>query len=94
LEDYKREKAGIDVDLGRWENLRAVIVEQTAQARMNEAAQNERTALAKEVAGSDRLTAVLTEKLIDRVYVHPDGCLTYGWRDKKVTRRRHTQPPG
>jgi len=32
LEDYKREKAGIDVDLGRWENLRAVIVEQTAQA--------------------------------------------------------------
>ncbi len=80
LEDYKKEKAEIDVDLDRWENLRDVIGEQTAQARMNEAAQNERAALAKEVAGADGLTVALTEKLIDRVYVHPGGQIEIIWK--------------
>ncbi len=49
---------------------------------MNEAAQNERAALAKEVAGSDGLTAALTEKLIDRVYVHPGGQIELIWKVK------------
>ncbi len=80
LEDYKKEKAGIDADLDRWKNLRAALAAQTAQARMDEAARNERMALAEEVAGAHSLTAELVDKLIDRVYIHPDKQIEIAWK--------------
>ncbi len=82
IEDYKKQKAGIDVDLDRWKNLRAALAKQTAQARMDEKTQSARIELAQEVVGTDGLTLELAEKLIDRVLVHPGGRIEISWEMK------------
>ncbi len=82
IEDYKKQKAEIDVDLDRWKNLRATLATQTARARMDEKTQSTRIELAQEVAGTDGLTLELTEKLIDRVFVHPGGQIEISWKMK------------
>jgi len=80
LEDYKKEKGEIDIDLARRKELRAAIAAQTAQARMDEAARNKRIALAKEAAGAHGLMAALVDKLIALVYIQPDKQIEIAWK--------------
>lgn len=82
LDAYKAEKAGIDVELDRWEDLRSTLATQIEQAQTSESAQNVRRELAREAVDADGLTADLVEKLIDRVEVYPGWRIDVTWRVK------------
>lgn len=82
LEEYKTQKAGIDVELGRWERSRTALAAQIRQAQMDETAQSVRLELAQEAADSDRLTTALAEKMVARVDVHPGQQIDISWKIK------------
>lgn len=82
IEDYKSQKAEIDVDLKRLKQLQSVISAQTAQMQMDEKIKNARTKLAREISSTAGLTTELADTLIDRVYVYPGNQLEIVWKMK------------
>lgn len=80
LEEYKTQKAGIDVELRHWEKLHTALNTQIKQAQMDEAAKSARLELAHEAVDAGRLTEALVEKLIERVDVHPGQQIDISWK--------------
>ena len=81
-EDYKAQKAAIDIELDRLREINSKLKMQTSQMQMDEKEKNARTELAQEVSEAGGLTAGLAETLIDRVYVYPDNQVEIVWKMK------------
>ena len=81
-EDYKAQKAAIDIELDRLREIHSKLKMQTSQMQMDEKEKNARTELAQEVSEARGLTAGLAGTLIDRVYVYPDNQVEIVWKMK------------
>lgn len=82
VDEYKAQKAAVDVDLNRLKQIQSVVAAQTAQMQMDEKAKSTRTELAQRITQTDKLTMELTDMLIDRVYVYPGNQVEIVWRIK------------
>ena len=69
MEEYKSQKAAIDVELNRIKRLHAVLAAQTTQIKMDSEAKSARKKLAQDITSAGGLTTGLVETLIDRVYI-------------------------
>ena len=81
-EEYKAQKAAIDIELDRLREIHSKLKMQTSQMQMNEKEKRARTELAQEVSEAGGLTAGLAEALIDRVLVYPDNRVEILWKMK------------
>ena len=82
LEEYKRMKEEIDVDLSQLEQSYSLLQTQTMQMQMDEKTKKARTKLARKISEANVLTAELTDALFERVYVYPGNQLDIEWRIK------------
>ncbi len=81
-EDYKAQKAAIDIELDRLRVIHSKLKMQTSQMQMAEKEKNARTELVQEISGAGGLTTGLVETLIERVYVYPDSQVEIVWKMK------------
>ena len=81
-EEYKAQKAAIDIELDRLREIHSKLEMKTSQMQMAEKEKSARTELAQEVSKAGGLTAGLAETLIDRVYVYPDNQVEILWKMK------------
>jgi len=82
MEDYKAQKAAIDIELDRLRRIHTDLEAQTSQMQMNEQEKSASKKLAQEVAGAGGLTPELADTLIDRVYVYPGNRVEIVWKVK------------
>lgn len=82
MEEYKSQKAAINVELNRIKQLHAVLAAQTTQMRMDSEAKSARKKLAQDITGSGRLTTGLVDTLIDRIYIYPGNQVEIIWKIK------------
>lgn len=82
MEEYKSQKAAIDVELNRIKRLHAVLAAQTTQMRMDSEAKSARKKLAQDITGAGGLTSGLVDTLIDRVYIYPGNQVEIIWKIK------------
>ena len=82
IEDYKRQKAAVDIELDRLRVIHSALEAQAAQMQMDEQTKSARAKLAQEVAKADGLTAGLADTLVDRVYVYPGNRVEIVWKMK------------
>lgn len=82
LDEYKKLKEAINVNLSRLERSYALLKTQITQMQMDEKAKKARTKLAQKISGVDALTAELADALIEGVYVYPGNRLDIEWKIK------------
>ncbi|MDE6995948.1 MAG: recombinase family protein [Lachnospiraceae bacterium] len=82
LDEYKVQKAAIDKELGRLQELYSKLKMQTSQMQISKEDKKARLKLAQEVSAAGGLTAGLAETLIDRVYVYPGNQVKIIWKIK------------
>jgi len=82
IEDYKTQKAAIDVELERLRKIYSGLKARTSQIQMDEQEKCARTELAQEAAGVGGLTSGLADALIDRVYIYPGNQVEIVWKIK------------
>ena len=82
LDEYKKLKEEVNVNLSRLERSYALLKTQITQMQMDEKVKKVRTKLAQKISGVDVLTAELADALIERVYVYPGNRLDIEWKIK------------
>lgn len=82
IEDYKSQKAAIDIELDRLRAIHSALKVQTARMQLDEQTKSARAKLAQEVTGANGLTAGMADALIDRVYVYPGDRVEIVWKMK------------
>ena len=82
MEKYKAQTAIVDRELDRLREIQGALKAQTVQMQSDEKTKSTRAKLAREVVGTDGLTAGLVDTLIDRVYVYPGHQLDIVWKMK------------
>ncbi len=82
IEDYKAQKAAIDIELERLREIHSKLKMQTSQMQMDEEEKSARAELAQEISEAGGLTTELAETLIDRVYIYPDNQVEIVWKMK------------
>ena len=82
IDEYKSQKAVIDVELNRLKQVQSVVAAQTAQMQMDEKTKSARMELAQEITLAEGLTVRLADVLIDRVYVYPGNQVEIIWKIK------------
>ena len=82
VEEYKRMKEEIDVDLSRLEQSYSLLREKTMHVQMDEKAKNVRTQLARKISEAEVLTEEIADALFERVYVYPGNQLEIEWKIK------------
>lgn len=80
VEDYKSQKAAIDIELDRLRAIHSALEAQTARMQMDEQTKSTRAKLAQEAAEARKLTTGLVDTLIDRVYVYPGNQVKIIWK--------------
>ena len=80
LEEYKRSKAMIDVDLTQLEEAFTVARKKSVEIELNKNEKTARKKLAGEIVEAKKLTVELADALIERVYVHPNNTLEVQWK--------------
>ena len=82
LDEYKRLKAEIDLDLSRLEQSYSLLRTQNIQMQMDEKIKKVRTNMARKISESDTLTVELADALFERIYVYPGNQLDIEWKIK------------
>lgn len=80
IEDYKGQKAVIDAELNRLEQIQSSLCAQTTQMKMDDEAKSARKQMAREIAETGGLTQELADALIDRVYIYPGNQVDIIWK--------------
>ena len=81
-EDYKRQKADIDIELDSLRAIHSALEAQTTRMQMDEQTKSARTELAREVVSASGLTVGPANTLIDRVYVYSGNRVEIVWKMK------------
>ncbi|MDE7244077.1 MAG: recombinase family protein [Oscillospiraceae bacterium] len=82
VDEYKSQRAVVDVELNRLKQLQSVVAAQTAQMQADEKTKATRIELAQEITKTDGLTAKLVDVLVDRVYIYPGNQVEIVWKMK------------
>ena len=82
LDDYKRMKAKIDMDISHLEQSYSLLRTKANQVQMDERRKMARSKMARKISEADALTAELTDALFERIYVYPGNRLDIEWKIK------------
>lgn len=82
LEEYKEQKAVVDMELERLRQVHNALTAEIAQTQMDAKTRNARTELAQEISAAEGLTASLADMLIERVNIYPGNQVDIVWKTK------------
>lgn len=78
--EYKAQKARLDRESARLEQLHDAVSAQLAQAQIDKQTKSARQQLAQKVIDTGKLSAELADALIGKVYVYPGNQIEIVWK--------------
>lgn len=78
--EYRAEKAALDVELTKFQEVQAAVSIQLSQCQTDEKTKSTNRELAQKVVGAGQLSSELVDMLIERVYVYPGQEIEIVWK--------------
>lgn len=80
MEQHNARKAELDAELSRLNSAYSILSAKTAQLQAERDSANKAAVVAEDVQRADRLTQMLVDSLIDKIYVYPDRQIEIVWK--------------
>ena len=84
LDAYKADKAVMDRELDRLQNIYTTLCEESEKRRSLESERTEHRRLAEDMRNADPLTRPLADAMIERVYCFPENRIEIEWKERNA----------